>query len=215
MINPLQKQILAILFAGGDAVEISRVAQAVETEPEMVVKWVPKLREALQESGMPFELLELDGKLQLCTAPEYAPVIQKALELRRNQPLSQAALEVLAIVAYNQPVTRSFVEQIRGGDSSGRDALMPIKQRQIFCGVSGWKTLGSSRNCRLLKIRQKKLLWKPQIWRNRHDMGPAGTGPFGWAVGGALAGGSPLAQCKPSPYYSALAVFEGTGIPAA
>ena len=64
MINPLQKQILAILFAGGDAVEISRVAQAVETEPEMVVKWVPKLREALQESGMPFELLELDGKLQ-------------------------------------------------------------------------------------------------------------------------------------------------------
>ena len=119
MINPLQKQILAILFAGGDAVEISRVAQAVETEPEMVVKWVPKLREALQESGMPFELLELDGKLQLCTAPEYAPVIQKALELRRNQPLSQAALEVLAIVAYNQPVTRSFVEQIRGVDSSG------------------------------------------------------------------------------------------------
>ena len=109
MINPLQKQILAILFAGGDAVEISRVAQAVETEPEMVVKWVP----------MPFELLELDGKLQLCTAPEYAPVIQKALELRRNQPLSQAALEVLAIVAYNQPVTRSFVEQIRGVDSSG------------------------------------------------------------------------------------------------
>lgn len=119
MIDPVQRQILAILFAGGEAVEIGRVAEAIGLEVETVVKYLPSLRDALEDAGMPFELLSLEGKLQLCTQAEYAQVIQKALELRRNQPLSQAALEVLAIIAYNQPVTRSFVEQVRGVDSSG------------------------------------------------------------------------------------------------
>lgn len=119
MIDPVQRQILAILFAGGEAVEIGRVAEAIGLDVETVVKYLPNLRDALEDAGMPFELLSLEGKLQLCTQAEYAQVIQKALELRRNQPLSQAALEVLAIIAYNQPVTRSFVEQVRGVDSSG------------------------------------------------------------------------------------------------
>lgn len=119
MLDQDQKHILAILFAGGEAVEVGRVSEAIGVDAETVVSHLPRLREALEESGMPFELLCLDGRLQLCTAAEYAPVIQKALELRRNQPLSQAALEVLAIIAYNQPVTRSFVEQVRGVDSSG------------------------------------------------------------------------------------------------
>lgn len=119
MIDPVQRQILAILFAGGEAVEIGRVAEAIGLDVETMVKYLPNLRDALEDAGMPFELLSLEGKLQLCTQAEYAQVIQKALELRRNQPLSQAALEVLAIIAYNQPVTRSFVEQVRGVDSSG------------------------------------------------------------------------------------------------
>lgn len=119
MIDQAQRQILAILFAGGEAVEVGRVAEAIGADVETVVKYLPHLRDSLEDAGMPFELLYLDGKLQLCTAAEYAQVIQKALELRRNQPLSQAALEVLAIIAYNQPVTRSFVEQVRGVDSSG------------------------------------------------------------------------------------------------
>lgn len=119
MMDLAQKQILAILFAGGEAVEIGRVAEAIGLDVETVVKYLPNLRDALEDAGMPFELLSLDGKLQLCTQAEYAQAIQKALELRRNQPLSQAALEVLAIIAYNQPVTRSFVEQVRGVDSSG------------------------------------------------------------------------------------------------
>lgn len=119
MIDMAQRQILAILFAGGEAVEVGRVAEAIGADVETVTKYLPHLRDSLEDAGMPFELLYLDGKLQLCTAAEYAQVIQKALELRRNQPLSQAALEVLAIIAYNQPVTRSFVEQVRGVDSSG------------------------------------------------------------------------------------------------
>lgn len=119
MIDLAQKQILAILFAGGDPVEISRIASAIGASEETVIRYIPHLRDALSDSGMPYELLRLDDKLQMCTRAEYAPVIGEALEQRRNVPLSQAALEVLAIVAYNQPVTRSFIEQIRGVDSSG------------------------------------------------------------------------------------------------
>ena len=118
MIDLIQKQILAILFAGGDAVELSRVAQAVGADEETVERLLPGLRGELDDAGMPFELLRLGDRLQLATRAEFAPVIREALELRRNIPLTQAALEVLAIIAYNQPVTKSFVEQIRGVDSS-------------------------------------------------------------------------------------------------
>ena len=119
MIDLPQKQILAILFAGGDAVEISRIAQAIGADAETVLRYVPHLRDSLETADMPFEVLQLGDKLQLCTSADFAPVIREALELRRNIPLTQAALEVLAVVAYNQPVTRSFIEQVRGVDSSG------------------------------------------------------------------------------------------------
>lgn len=118
MIDLIQKQILAILFAGGDAVELSRVAQAVGADEEAVERLLPALRGELDDAGMPFELLRLGDRLQLATRAEFAPVIREALELRRNIPLSQAALEVLAVIAYNQPVTRAFIEQVRGVDSS-------------------------------------------------------------------------------------------------
>ena len=66
----------------------------------------------------PFILLELDQCYQMATRAEYAQVIRQALEVKNNAPLSQAALEVLAIIAYNQPVSRALVEQVRGVDSS-------------------------------------------------------------------------------------------------
>ena len=119
MIDLPQKQILAILFAGGEAVEVSRVAQAIGADEETVLRDVPHLRDALADAGMPFEVLRLGDRLQLCTSSDYAAVIRAALELRRSAPLSQAALEVLAVIAYNQPVTRAFIEQVRGVDSSG------------------------------------------------------------------------------------------------
>lgn len=119
MIDLIQKQILAILFAGGDAVELSRVAQAVGADEETVERLLPGLRGELDDAGMPFELLRLGDRLQLATRAVFAPVIREALELRRNIPLTQAALEVLAVIAYNQPVTRAFIEQVRGVESSG------------------------------------------------------------------------------------------------
>jgi segregation and condensation protein B len=64
-------------------------------------------------------LLKLDTKYQLCSKKEYVDAVRDVLDLKRNAPLSQAAFEVLAIVAYNQPITKPYIEQIRGVDCSG------------------------------------------------------------------------------------------------
>ena len=61
--------------------------------------------------------VRLGDKYQLCTNKTYAGYVRRAMDIRRNTPLSQAAMEVLAIVAYNQPVTKAFIEQVRGLDS--------------------------------------------------------------------------------------------------
>ena len=70
-----------------------------------------------EESGLC--IVRMEDTYQLCTKDCFAPQIRNVLEQRRNAPLSQAAMEILAIVAYNQPVTKGFIEQIRGVDSSG------------------------------------------------------------------------------------------------
>ena len=71
------------------------------------------------ERGSGIRLIRVDGKYQLCTKEEYSEEVRGLLEIKKNTPLSQAAFEVLAIVAYNKTVTRSFIEQIRGVDCSG------------------------------------------------------------------------------------------------
>ena len=113
------KQIFSVLFAAGEPVETARVAQAIGADEETVLRYLPALQGSLDQAGIPLQILRLGDRLQLSTLEAFAPVIQDALALRRNIPLSQAALEVLAVAAYNQPVTRALIEQVRGVDSSG------------------------------------------------------------------------------------------------
>ena len=108
----------AILFASGDPVPAARIAQVLGVETEQVFAAAEALREELEAQGRGIRLLRLDANLQLCSAPEFSQVISHALEQRRPPRLSPAALEVLAIVAYYQPVTRVYIDQIRGVDSS-------------------------------------------------------------------------------------------------
>jgi segregation and condensation protein B len=116
--NRCERQIEAIVFAAGEAIELSRIAQALEVEEPVIRHCINRIRERYLSQQSPFDLVMLDNAVQMCTLPEYADVIRSVLELRRTTPLSQAALEVLATIAYNQPVTRSFVEQVRGVDCS-------------------------------------------------------------------------------------------------
>ncbi len=109
----------AILFACGEPMPLHRLAQALELEDEAAESVLESLGKRLENSGSAIELLQLGGCWQLATREEYAGAVRAALELKKNTPLSQAALEVLAVVAYNQPVTRAFAEQVRGVDCAG------------------------------------------------------------------------------------------------
>lgn len=117
--SKLQSAVEAILFASGEPLELERIAQALELEPEIAEQILYNISAQLDERKSGICLLKLGNKYQLSSRTEYSEVITKALELRKNAPLSQAAFEVLAVIAYNQPVTKSFVEQVRGVDCSG------------------------------------------------------------------------------------------------
>ncbi len=109
----------AVLFAGGEPISIDRLSQVFEITPEKVVLVMDELALKLENQNSGVSLLRLENTYQLATKQEYADYIKKAFDIRRRTPLSSAAFEVLAVVAYNQPVTKSFVEQVRGVDCSG------------------------------------------------------------------------------------------------
>ena len=109
----------AILFASGEPVELSRIAQALELDAEVVSGALWELSVTLDERQSGVCLLRLGSKYQLCSRVEYAQQVRNVLDLKKNAPLSPAAFEVLAVVAYNQPVTKAYIEQIRGVDCSG------------------------------------------------------------------------------------------------
>lgn len=117
--DKLNSAIEAILFAGGSSVEPSRIAEALEISETEALQRLEELKSEYQNAQRGITIIKLDKSYQMVSVKEYAPYIRKVMDLRRNTPLSQAALEVLSVIAYNQPVTKSFVEQIRGVDCSG------------------------------------------------------------------------------------------------
>ena len=109
----------AVLFASGDPISIDRLSQVFEKTPEEVEKLIKELEIKLEKNKSGFTVVRLENTYQLVTREEYAPYIKKAFDIKRRTPLSPASLEVLAVIAYNQPVTRAFIEQVRGVDCSG------------------------------------------------------------------------------------------------
>ncbi len=109
----------AVLFAMGEPIEIERLCVALELDEIVVSDALSKLQKKYEGDEYGICLLKLDNKYQICTKQKYADNIRSVIEVKKNAPLSQAAFEVLAIIAYNQPVTKAFVEQIRGVDCTG------------------------------------------------------------------------------------------------
>ena len=114
----ISSAIEAILFASGDSVPIARLSLILGAYEGEIEHVAAVLAEKYENEGRGMRILKLEDKLQMCSAPEYAPFITKALEQRKPPMLSQSALEALAIVAYFQPVTRAYIDQVRGVDSS-------------------------------------------------------------------------------------------------
>jgi segregation and condensation protein B len=108
----------AVLFAGGEPVEISRLSQACNVEAEMLSRLISLLNDRYDDCGSGFCIKKFEDSYQMCTREEFAPQIRIALETKRAAPLSNAAMEALTVIAYNQPVSKGFVESVRGIDSS-------------------------------------------------------------------------------------------------
>lgn len=117
-IKKLQGAIEAILFASGEAVSADRIAGALGIDRPTAGKMLENLADRYRTEHGGIRIVRLENGYQMCTNPEHAAAVRAALEIRRNAPLTQAALEVLAVVAYNQPVTKAYVEQVRGVDCS-------------------------------------------------------------------------------------------------
>ena len=124
----------AILFAAGESVPVARLSLVLGAEEEEILRTAEELAESFRREGRGVRILRLDDKLQMCSSPEYAPLIVKALEQRRPPMLSQPALETLAIVAYFQPVTRAYVDRVRGVDSSYTVSALAERGLIEVCG---------------------------------------------------------------------------------
>ena len=120
MINKKQvASVEAVLFAAAEPIEYTKIAAALGMDDEQILLCIDALNEKYSADDSGICLLQLDAKYQLCSKKEYVEAVRNVLDLKRNAPLSQAAFEVLAIIAYNQPITKPYIEQIRGVDCSG------------------------------------------------------------------------------------------------
>ncbi len=108
----------AVLFACGGPVASERLRELLSLSKDELDEAVRQLQTELEDAQRGIQLIRVENAYQLCTKPFVAETVKAALELRKSPPLSKAALEVLAIVAYRQPVTRSFIELVRGVDSA-------------------------------------------------------------------------------------------------
>ena len=133
MIN-LTSAVEAILFAAGDSVPIARLSLILGVDEHDIECAAAELQEYYSANSRGMRILRLEDKLQMCSAPEYAAYITKALEQRKPPVLSQPALETLAVVAYFQPVTRAYVDQVRGVDSSYTVSMLQDRGLIEECG---------------------------------------------------------------------------------
>ncbi len=130
-LKELEGAIEGILFAAGDPVPVDRICFVLEQDKETVESVCQRLADQYSYERRGTRLVKLDNSWQMCSAPEYADYIRKTLESRKPAKLSQPALEVLSIIAYFQPVTRAYIEQVRGVDSSYTVGL--LLERELIC----------------------------------------------------------------------------------
>ena len=130
----IEAAVEGILFASGEPVGIDRVCVALDLDKPTAELVLQRLQDYYSYERRGIRLLKMDDSYQLCSAPEYGDQIRRAFEIRKPAKLSQPALEVLTIIAYYQPTTRAYVDQIRGVDSSYTVGLLLDRGLIEECG---------------------------------------------------------------------------------
>ena len=133
-LKELQAALEGILFASGEPVAVERLSIGLDVDRATVDMVAQHLMDEYSFQRRGIRLIRLDNSYQLCSAPDYADYIRKTLENRKPARLSQSALEVLAVIAYYQPATRAYVDQIRGVDSSYTVSLLLERDLIEECG---------------------------------------------------------------------------------
>ena len=116
--NELQRALMAILFAAGEPVAAERMALTLQVDPGDIHAAAKTLMDRLSFERSGVRIVRLDEAYQMCSAPEYAELVTKTLETRKPPKLSPSQLETLTVIAYYQPTTKAYIEQIRGVDSA-------------------------------------------------------------------------------------------------
>ena len=130
----IESAVEAIVFASCEPVQVDRICQALEVDRPTVERVLQKLMDYYAFERRGIRLLRIEDSWQLCSAPDYADTIRRAFEIRKPARLSQPALEVLTIIAYYQPTTRAYVDQIRGVDSAYTIGLLQERKLIEECG---------------------------------------------------------------------------------
>ena len=133
-IKELDAAVEGILFAAGEPIHIDRICLALDLDKLSIQQILQRLGDYYAFERRGIRLVRMEDSYQLCSAPEYADMIRRAFEIRKTAKLSQPALEVLAIIAYYQPTTRAYVDQIRGVDSSYTVGLLVERKLIEECG---------------------------------------------------------------------------------
>ena len=133
-IKELESALEGVLFAAGEPIPVERLCLGLEVDRPTLDAVAQRLMDRYSYDRRGIRLVKLDASYQLCSAPEFAGYIRKTLESRKPARLSQPALEVLAIIAYYQPVTRAYVDQVRGVDSSYTVGLLLERELIEECG---------------------------------------------------------------------------------
>ncbi len=115
-IAEIERAVEAMLFASGDPIELSRLSEILGVDEDTLDKIITTLRDKYDFEQRGLRIVRLENSYQMCSAPRYAGFIRTLLETRRPPRLSPSLLEVLSVIAYRQPVTRAYVEQVRGVD---------------------------------------------------------------------------------------------------
>lgn len=130
----IEAAVEGMLFASGEPVAVDRICVALNMDRPTVELVLQHLQDYYSYERRGVRLLRMEDSWQLCSAPEYGDQIRKAFEIRKPAKLSQPALEVLTIIAYYQPTTRAYVDQIRGVDSSYTVGLLLDRHLIEECG---------------------------------------------------------------------------------
>jgi len=138
----MKRELEALLFATDAPLTVARLRKIFpDVEAKELRATVAALQEEYDAAGNAFTVVEFGGGWQIATRPDYAPVVEQLLRSRRFARLSKAGLEVLAIIAYRQPITRLDIDEIRGVNSSG--ALATLTERALVTVVGRSQTVGN------------------------------------------------------------------------